>query len=105
MTSLVKSSLNRSRTTLTSRSGSSYRATGDPEPEAVRLADASAISFHWVARRSTSRPISSSLTPSAAVRMITPDPSGTTSLRMALRRRRSVSGSLREMPVEFPSGT
>ena len=55
--------------------------------------------------RSTSARSSSSLAPSAAVRTMTPAFSGTTSLRIFLRRARSVSGSLREMPVMSPSGT
>ncbi len=56
-------------------------------------------------RRSTSRVSSSSLAPSAAVRTMTPAVSGTISFRRVLRRLRSVSGSLREMPEVVPSGT
>jgi hypothetical protein len=56
-------------------------------------------------QRRTSPAISSSLAPSAAVRMMTPASSGTTFFRIALRRSRSVSGSLRLMPVIEPSGT
>ena len=55
--------------------------------------------------RSTSRVSSSSAAPSAAVRTITPAVSGTMSFRRVLRRLRSVSGSLREMPLVVPSGT
>ena len=47
---------------------------------------------------------SSSLAPSAAVRTITPASSGTTFLRIGLSRARSVSGSLRLMPVIEPLG-
>ncbi len=47
----------------------------------------------------------SSVAPSAAVRTITPELSGRTSLRIRLRRARSVSGSLREMPFIEPFGT
>ncbi len=63
------------------------------------------MSSHWAVRRSTSRASSSSEAPSAAVRMITPAFSGTTLRRIAFRRARSVSGSLRLMPVIEPSGT
>ena len=55
--------------------------------------------------RSTSRVSSSSLAPSAAVRTMTPAVSGTISLSSVLSRLRSVSGSLREMPLVVPSGT
>ena len=55
--------------------------------------------------RSTSRVSSSSEAPSAAVRTITPALSGTISLSSVLSRVRSVSGSLREMPLVVPSGT
>ena len=48
---------------------------------------------------------SSSLAPSAAVRTMTPAESGTISRRIFLRRLRSVSGSLRLMPVMPPPGT
>ena len=43
--------------------------------------------------------------PSAAVRMITPASSGTIRSMIDLSRRRSVSGSLREIPVAPPPGT
>ena len=36
---------------------------------------------------------------------MTPDDSGSTSLRIFLRRARSVSGSLREIPFIAPPGT
>ena len=99
MTSLAKSSVNRSRTTLRVRSGSPYSSCG-----ALPLALAS-MSSQRALSRSTSRVSSSSLAPSAAVRTITPAVSGTISLSSVLRRLRSVSGSLREMPLVVPSGT
>ena len=70
--------------------------------------DASAwawISSHVLVRRSTSARSSSSLAPSAAVRTMTPALSGTTSRRIFFRRARSVSGSLRLMPVIEAFGT
>ena len=63
------------------------------------------MSSHCACSRATSRSSSSSLAPSAAVRTITPASSGTTSRRIFFSRVRSVSGSLREMPVIEPSGT
>jgi len=48
---------------------------------------------------------SSSLAPSAAVRTMTPAESGTISRSSFFRRARSLSGSLREMPVIPPPGT
>ena len=99
MTSEAKSSVNRSRTTLRVRSGSPYRSWG-----ALPLAFSS-MSSHRALSRSTSRVSSSSLAPSAAVRTITPAVSGTISLSSVLSRLRSVSGSLREMPLVVPSGT
>ena len=99
MTSLVKSSVNRSRTTLRVRSGSPYSSCG-----ALPLAFFS-MSSQRALSRSTSRVSSSSLAPSAAVRTMTPAVSGTISLSSVLRRLRSVSGSLREMPLVVPSGT
>ena len=63
------------------------------------------MASHCPCRRSTSARSSSSLAPSAAVRTMTPAPSGTTSRRIFLRRDRSVSGSLRLMPVMPPPGT
>ena len=63
------------------------------------------ISAHWLVRRWTSSVSCSSVAPSAAVRTITPTFSGSTSLRIFLRRARSVSGSLRLMPLIEPFGT
>ena len=63
------------------------------------------MSSHCAVSRATSRLSSSSLAPSAAVRTMTPAPSGTICLRIDLRRLRSVSGSLRLMPVIEPAGT
>ncbi len=60
---------------------------------------------HWVVRRWTSNVSWSSVAPSAAVRTMTPDDSGSTSLRIFFRRARSVSGSFREMPFIAPPGT
>ena len=60
---------------------------------------------HCADSRATSRSSSSSEAPSAAVRTITPAFSGMTFFRMLLRRVRSLSGSLRLMPVIEPSGT
>jgi len=48
---------------------------------------------------------SSSDAPSAAVRTMTPAPSGVTFLRIAFSLDRSTSGSLRLMPIIEPSGT
>ena len=70
-TSSRKSSLNRSRTTRITRSGSSYSSAGAP-PSAARAW----MSSHCACSRLTSRASSSSLAPSAAVRTITPAPSG-----------------------------
>ena len=63
------------------------------------------MSSHVRVRRSTSARSSSSLAPSAAVRTMTPAESGTTSRRIFLRRARSVSGSLRLIPVIELLGT
>ncbi len=97
-----------SRMTLTVRSGSPCTSVGAP-PEPAFLADAFSafelIFSQALVSRSTSARSSSSLAPSAAVRTMTPALSGTISLRIAFRRARSVSGSLREMPVIDPSGT
>ncbi len=99
---LEKSSLKMSRTTRTVMSGSPYSRLG----ELVEICfDFFWISSHCACRRSTSRRSSSSLAPSAAVRTITPASSGTIFLRICFRRARSVSGSLRLMPVIEPSGT
>ena len=62
------------------------------------------MSAHWLMRRFTSRVSCSSVAPSAAVRTMTPSLSGRTSLRIFLRRARSVSGSLRLMPFIEPFG-
>ena len=53
----------------------------------------------------TSWASSSSEAPSAAVRTMTPAFSGMTCLRICLSRVRSVSGSLRLMPIIDPPGT
>ena len=63
------------------------------------------ISCQVFSRRSTSAAMASLDTPSAAVRMMVPDPSGVTSFRISFKRLRSGSGSLREMPAELPPGT
>ncbi len=99
-TSELKSSLKMSRTTRIARSGSPWSRAG-----ADALFDFFSMASHWPRRRSTSARSSSSLAPSAAVRTMTPAPSGTTSLRIFFRRLRSVSGSLRLMPVMPPPGT
>ncbi len=101
-TTLEKSSLKMSRTTRTVMSGSPYSSVG-----ALELPP---FAFFWMSShcawsRSTSRRSSSSLAPSAAVRTMTPASSGTIFFRIVLRRERSVSGSLRLMPVIEPSGT
>ncbi len=100
---LEKSSLKMSRTTRTVMSGSPYSSVG--AFELPPLFDFFWISSHCACSRSTSRRSSSSLAPSAAVRTMTPASSGTIFLRMVFRRARSVSGSLRLMPVIEPSGT
>ncbi|CAM3215381.1 hypothetical protein STAL104432_16745 [Streptomyces albus] len=97
---LEKSSLKMSRTTRTVMSGSPYNSVG-----ALPFWAFFWMSSHCACSRSTSRRSSSSLAPSAAVRTITPASSGTTRLRICLSRERSVSGSLRLMPVMEPSGT
>ncbi len=63
------------------------------------------MTSHCACNRRTSRSSASSLVPSDAVRMITPAFSGTIRLRISLSRLRSVSGSLRLMPVAPPPGT
>ena len=60
---------------------------------------------HCADSRATSCASSSSDAPSAAVRTITPAPSGITCLRICLSRVRSVSGSLRLIPIMEPLGT
>ncbi len=100
---LEKSSLKMSRTTRTVMSGSPYSSDGALEPPPF-------LAFFWMSShcawsRSTSLRSSSSLAPSAAVRTMTPASSGTIFLRMVFSRARSVSGSLRLMPVIEPSGT
>ena len=101
----AKSSLNRSRITLTRTSGSSYRATAAPAFFALISSACPRMAAQRSWSRSTSVRMSDSLTPSEAVRMITPASAGTTSRRMSLRRWRSVSGSLRLIPVEEAPGT
>ena len=92
--------MKRSRTTLRVRSGSPYSSSGAlPDFAFFSMSSQRALS------RSTSRVSSSSEAPSAAVRTMTPAVSGRISLRSVLRRLRSVSGSLREMPLVVPSGT
>ena len=66
---------------------------------------ADVMSSHWAVSRATSCSRASSGAPSAAVRTMTPASSGMTRLRMDLSRLRSVSGSLRLIPVIEPSGT
>ena len=62
------------------------------------------MSSHCACSRLTSRASSSSLAPSAAVRTITPAPSGTSFFSTSRSRLRSVSGSLRLMPEALPFG-
>ena len=103
--SLRKSSLKTSRMTLTASSGSPLSRTGAlPLPFMTEDAFLSMAS-HWATRRSTSAVSCSWVAPSAAVRTMTPAESGTIRLRIFFRRLRSVSGSLREMPVMVPPGT
>ena len=89
-----------SRTTRIVRSGSPYSIAG-----ALAVLDWRLMFSHCADSRDTSRASSSSAAPSAAVRTITPAFSGMTFLRICLRRVRSLSGSLRLMPVIEPSGT
>jgi hypothetical protein len=91
--------------TLTRTSGSSYSATAAPAFLPWISTALASISVQRSCRRLTSERMSSSLTPSEAVRMITPASAGTTSRRISLRRWRSVSGSLRLMPVDEAPGT
>ena len=63
------------------------------------------MSVHSACKRSTSASSASSDAPSAAVRTITPASSGITRLRMDFNRLRSLSGSLRLIPVIDPCGT
>ena len=100
-----KSSLNRSRITLTRTSGSSYRATAAPARLPLTSSAFSAIVAHRSCSLVTSARMSSDFTPSDAVLMITPASAGTTSRRISLSRWRSVSGSLRLIPVEEAPGT
>ena len=60
---------------------------------------------HCACSLRTSRSRASWLTPSEAVRMITPASLGTISLSMSLSRLRSTSGSLRLIPAAPPEGT
>ncbi len=100
-----KSSLNRSRTTLISMFGSSYIVSGLAPLRAFASPARLSMSCHSPSRRCTSASMASLDTPSAAVRMIVPDPDGVTSLRISFKRLRSGSGSLREMPALWPPGT
>ena len=63
------------------------------------------MAAHCAESRATSRESSSSVAPSAAVRTITPAPSGMTDLRICFSRDRSLSGSLRLMPIIEAPGT
>ena len=100
MTRLVKSSLKMSRTTRTASSGSPRIRAG-----ALRVDFCLArTSSHCFVSRATSARICSSEAPPAAVRTMTPEPEGTTCLRIFLRRARSLSGSLREIPIIEPLG-
>jgi len=63
------------------------------------------MASHCAASLATSWESSSSVAPSAAVRTITPAFSGITCFRICLSRVRSVSGSLRLIPVMFAPGT
>ena len=99
-TSEEKSSLKMSRTTRMAMSGSPWSRAG-----ADAVFDFFSMASHWPCRRAMSARSSSSLAPSAAVRTMTPAESGTISRRIFLRRLRSVSGSLRLMPVMPPPGT
>ena len=99
----MKSSLNMSRTTRMSRSGSSYTSVG---AGALGVALA-AFALDDLPLRGQAVDVAFEVglaTPSAAVRMITPDSSGTIRLRISLSRLRSVSGSLRLIPVAPPRG-
>lgn len=89
-----------SRTTRTVRSGSEESSSGALAGLALRW-----MFSHWADSLATSRSSSSSDAPSAAVRTMTPAFSGMTFLRMLLSRVRSLSGSLRLIPVIEPSGT
>ena len=103
--SLRKSSLKTSRTTRKASSGSPFSSSGAlPEPR-LTASTFFWICSHWAVRRCTSAASCSSVAPSAAVRTITPCPAGTTCFKMRFRRPRSVSGSLREIPVIDPPGT
>ncbi|SIN00204.1 Uncharacterised protein [Mycobacteroides abscessus subsp. abscessus] len=94
--------MNTSRTVLMDRSGSWDSSSG-----AVVLRE---FAFFWISSHCTRSRLmswarSSSLAPSAAVRTMTPAPSGRWSLRIFFSRARSVSGSFREIPVMDPPGT
>ena len=60
---------------------------------------------HWACSRRTSRSSASCVTPSEAVRMITPASLGTISRSRSFSRLRSTSGSLRLIPAAPPEGT
>ena len=96
----LTSSLKMSRTTLIARSGSLLSRVGGEAVWARAL-----MSSHWACSRCTSCSNASSAAPSAAVRTMTPAPSGMTRFRIPFSLVRSVSGSLRLMPVIEPSGT
>ena len=96
----LTSSLKMSRTTLMVMSGSAYSSAG-----ALDDWDFVWMSCHCASRRVTSRERSSSLAPSAAVRTMTPPSSGSAARRTVFRRLRSLSGSLRLMPVVAEFGT
>ena len=100
MVSESKSSLKMSRMTRIAMSGSPRSSLG-----ALPFLTSSSMVCHWRLRRSTSARSSSSEAPSAAVRTMTPASAGMTSRSSFLRRARSVSGSLREIPVTPPAGT
>ena len=100
MTRPLKSSLKMSLTTRMVRSGSEYSSSG-----ALAVLVLASIASHCADSRDTSCDSSSSEAPSAAVRTITPAFSGMTFLRICLSRDRSVSGSLRLIPVIPEPGT
>ena len=83
----------------TVRSGSAYSCCGT-WPDFTFFSSTSHCAFS----RLTSRTSSSSLAPSAAVRTMTDDSGSISSSRMPFNRRRSPSGSLREIPDRWPPG-
>ena len=72
--------------TRTVRSGSPYRSDGAEVPEELAFFS---ISSHCAFKRRTSRSISASAIPSAAVRIITPASSGTKFFKIDFKRERS----------------